>query len=1211
MYRNKKFIGRLERLAAMLLALFLVLPLLPATGETVSSYGMTLANDVNFRPSIGTSDYIDRLPQGWVARILEISVHGATTWYKVETVTPKFSTSPAKIGYIHGGFFRPFTSQEEASWLVSKPSVYGGSVSPVVTNPSAEVTNPPSTWVTEPPSWQAPTGYVKVVLHNTNLREQPESSKIFVQIPKGKILPYYGDPVYRGSYQWQYVYYQDKNEYGYIRSDCYAYTTQTGEAAETPKPGNLPSYPPMGHVIITLQGTNLRNEPGDLGGKIITRLDKGKVLPYYSDPSWTGGYQWQPVYVADLNLSGYIRSDCYAYTDAQGVPTETPKPAPSTWPDGTTYPSTLAGRYALTAVSGVNLRQTENGISITALPLHTQLDIVNYPTSIASPWYRVKALGYEGYVHEDQIRILSEGEAAAWLAYRTLPQDMRPGVTGTPGIPAATSGILRIILPGTNLRKTPGGTSLMRFDEGTELPYIGAPTYHMGYYWAHVTDNKSGMNGYVRSDCYTIIQEGSGPVVSPTPSAPPTDGQGTLKLTLGGVNLRQTPGGAVLTTIAKRGTELPYFSAPTFHMGYYWAYVYYQPQNLYGYVRSDCYEIVGSLPQPTGVPGYPTATPPPSSAAGYLKLIKGGVNLRNAPAGGTIAQLDRDLELAYFSVTVASGYTWYQVDSPKGRGWVRSDVVTLIDGPGGDTKPVPTATPDPSAGNLGYILTIKSAINLRQAPSSSVILGRVDKGLVYALMGPVTNVKGYNWYQISVNGQLGYLRGDCVRQLTPEEVTAYLAGTMPGVTPPPTDGTVTVGHVITIVSSVNVRETPSLDSRSLAQIAAAGAVFPYESTVTAGGRTWFKINYQGKTAYLLHSTARMMTPQEYQDYLNGRPTTPPVQPTLTPDASTLSSTAVTVMNKVLLRKTAGMGGQTLTTLYKQGTIVTLLGATEQTGGYTWYSVRAAGVNGWIRGDMIRILSKAEADAQNQNSGGSSTASYRRLSIGSTGEDVTRLQRELSRLGYLRSGYSIGVYDQATQTAVRNYQMAAGLFVDGIAGNDTQHKLYNTTPQDTYTPDAGGTVNPTIYPVEKVDWYSGDINSFWARGETAILTDVKTRISFRVKRWAGGYHADVEPLTAADTAAMCEIYGVKNAQEILEKNLYQRRPVWITLKGRSFAASIYGIPHNYPEGDTIPDNKFNGQFCVHFVNSRLHTGGKVDKDHQKAINEAYNAAPSRK
>lgn len=1222
MHKKRKTIGGLQRLAAMLLALVIVLPLMPAVGESVSAYGMTTVDKVNIRPSIGTSDYIDRLPQGWVAQILETTVRGSVTWYKVETVLPTFPNSPARTGYIHGGYFRPFTAAEEASWLVSRPQIYGGSGPSVRTPtpyPGTAVTPPPSGWGTEPPSWQEPSGYVQIVLHNTNLREQPESSNIFAQIPKGKVLPYYGDPVYKGSYQWQYVYYQDKNEYGYIRSDCYTYTTQSGEATAKPLPPDAPTTPPMGYAIITQPGTNLRQEPG--GGSIIARLDKGRVLPYFTEPSWAGGYQWLPVYVSELNVSGYVRSDCYAYTDAEGKPSTTPQTLPTPG-SGQTYPPSMAGKIALTKVPGVNLRQSEDGASITALPLYTQLDIVSFPTGYpTNPWYRVKALGYEGYVHEDHIRVLSEGEAINWVLYKTLPQDLRPGgatqaPTATPAPsmpPAPASGYLRITLPGTNLRKTPGGLSLMKFDVDTVLPFSGAPTYHMGYYWAYVTDAASGHQGYVRSDCYVITQgDGTTPAVtpSPTPSAPGA-GQGTIRLTLGGVNLRQTPGGTVIATMA-RGLELPYFSAPTFFSGYYWAYVYHQPTNNYGYVRSDCYEIVNALPQPSEAPGYPTATPVPSGpASGYLKLIKGGVNLRNAPAGNTIAQLDRDLELAYFSVTVASGYTWYQVDSPKGRGWVRSDVIQLIQGPGGGDTPLPTATPSP--GTTGYILTIKSAINLRQTPGSSKILGRVDKNLVFALQGPVESAQGYNWYQISSGGQLGYLRGDCVRQLTSAEVADYLDGKMPGVTPPPGGGTGTAGHVITLVSSVNVRSSPSLDAATLGQTTNAGVVLPYENAVTAGGSTWYKVTFQGTTGYLLGSTARIMTEQEYQEYLKGQPTPSPVQPTPVPDPANLSSTAVTRMEKVLLRNAAGMSSRTLTTLYRQGTIVALKGEPQLADSYTWYPVRAMGVNGWIRGDMIRILTKQEEQALNQTGDPDTppAAGYRRLEIGSTGEDVSRLQQELSRLGYLRGSYTPGTYDYQTRQAVMDYQRAVGLLVDGIAGSDTQHKLYNTVPEDPYVPGTGGTVSPTIYPMEKVDWYSGDIDRFWGRGETAILTDVTTRISFRVKRWAGGYHADVEPLTAADTAAMCQVYGVRSAQEILDKNLYQRRPVWITLKGRSFAASIYGVPHNYPKGDTIPDNNFNGQFCVHFVNSLLHTSAKVDKDHQNAINQAYNAAPTRK
>ena len=162
---------------------------------------------------------------------------------------------------------------------------------------------------------------------------------------------------------------------------------------------------------------------------------------------------------------------------------------------------------------------------------------------------------------------------------------------------------------------------------------------------------------------------------------------------------------------------------------------------------------------------------------------------------------------------------------------------------------------------------------------------------------------------------------------------------------------------------------------------------------------------------------------------------------------------------------------------------------------------------------------------------------------------------------------------------------------------------NLTPTAAHLPEHGPideTGREILLQVKNVDITFG-------KGDTAIVTDVKTGISFQVRRWAGGDHADVEPLTTSDTAAMCRIYGVSSAQQISDKNLYQRHPILVTLKGHSYAASMYGVPHNYPDGDTIPNNNFNGQFCIHFVNSRVHKSNKVDKDHQNAIMYAYENA----
>ena len=96
--------------------------------------------------------------------------------------------------------------------------------------------------------------------------------------------------------------------------------------------------------------------------------------------------------------------------------------------------------------------------------------------------------------------------------------------------------------------------------------------------------------------------------------------------------------------------------------------------------------------------------------------------------------------------------------------------------------------------------------------------------------------------------------------------------------------------------------------------------------------------------------------------------------------------------------------------------------------------------------------------------------------------------------------------------------------------------------------------------------------------------------------------------------------MSNAQEISDREQelqsYKRRPLWVTIGGRTFAASMYGVPHNFA-GDRIPDNNYNGQFCVHFVNSRVHRSNEVDKpsqangyfSHQNAIDYAYSHSKS--
>jgi len=133
-------------------------------------------------------------------------------------------------------------------------------------------------------------------------------------------------------------------------------------------------------------------------------------------------------------------------------------------------------------------------------------------------------------------------------------------------------------------------------------------------------------------------------------------------------------------------------------------------------------------------------------------------------------------------------------------------------------------------------------------------------------------------------------------------------------------------------------------------------------------------------------------------------------------------------------------------------------------------------------------------------------------------------------------------------------------------------------------------------VEMLDW-SSEGKSIMKEGTVATITDISTGIQFKIRVLFGTNHADVEPLTADDTAKMKQTRGGKWS--------WGRRAIWVTLEsGRTFAASANGMPHGR---SSISNNNFPGHFCIHFLNSRIHGTNKVDAEHQNQIKIAFNAS----
>ncbi len=121
--------------------------------------------------------------------------------------------------------------------------------------------------------------------------------------------------------------------------------------------------------------------------------------------------------------------------------------------------------------------------------------------------------------------------------------------------------------------------------------------------------------------------------------------------------------------------------------------------------------------------------------------------------------------------------------------------------------------------------------------------------------------------------------------------------------------------------------------------------------------------------------------------------------------------------------------------------------------------------------------------------------------------------------------------------------------------------------------------------ELIPWEEAD--QLFPKYAKARIVDVDTRLSFRVQRRAGTEHADVQPLTKADTEIMKTIYQGKWS--------WQRKAIIVELEsGRRLAASMHGMPHG---AGAISGNNFNGHFCVHFLGSTTHGSKSPNTAHQ--------------
>ena len=211
----------------------------------------------------------------------------------------------------------------------------------------------------------------------------------------------------------------------------------------------------------------------------------------------------------------------------------------------------------------------------------------------------------------------------------------------------------------------------------------------------------------------------------------------------------------------------------------------------------------------------------------------------------------------------------------------------------------------------------------------------------------------------------------------------------------------------------------------------------------------------------------------------------------------------------------------------------------------------------------------------------SAATYKSMSVGSSGAAVKKLQAGLASKGYLSKTGVTGKFASGTKTAVRKFQMFNGLAVSGIANADTQKKLFSS----------GGRSHPKV---SGEPWGKSGIDSAFPNGSTAQIIDLATGSRINIRRLFGHNHCDVEPAELTDTKRLKNVYGGKWS--------WDSRGVLLIAGGKYYAAAINSMPH----GDQISTtNGYPGQFCLHLNDSKTHGSNKENAYHQANVKKVYN------
>ena len=230
------------------------------------------------------------------------------------------------------------------------------------------------------------------------------------------------------------------------------------------------------------------------------------------------------------------------------------------------------------------------------------------------------------------------------------------------------------------------------------------------------------------------------------------------------------------------------------------------------------------------------STPPASGYKAGTKLkVTAGLYLRTGAgtATGVITTMPTGTIVTVVSGPIsANGLTWYQVDTPYGRGWAAGEYMTPTTSTAPAPTPVPTPVPTTGGYKAGTKLKVTAGLYLRSgAGTGTTVYTTMPTGTIVTVVSGPISANGLTWYQVDTPYGRGWAAGE---YMTPTTSTAPTP-------PPPTTGGYPPSTKLRVTAGLYLRSGAGTGTTVFTTMPTGTIVTVVSGPISANGLTWYQV----------------------------------------------------------------------------------------------------------------------------------------------------------------------------------------------------------------------------------------------------------------------------------------------------------------------------------------------------------------------------------